>query len=216
MGAAPDARVALHFFRLVGMTYSIEQGLNMTRFHHYKGDSLSRSEKVERKVVELLLGFKVPDFERESSVVWELKHSSGCIQIARILAQKRGLDLELAETAAALHDISVIQTGKYKDHAILGAIAARKILDEVGGFTEKEKKTILDAVAQHSEKDVVNSDNPYVELIKDTDAFDCSLYKGAEEEYKQSKPAPMVAKYVERIRRVRKELGLDEKDVFRK
>ncbi|MFA6329699.1 MAG: HD domain-containing protein [Candidatus Micrarchaeia archaeon] len=188
----------------------------MARFHHYKGGSLSRSEKVERKAIRLLLDSKVPDSERESSVVWELKHTSGCIQIARILAQKRGLDLEIAETAAALHDISVIQTGKYKDHGILGAKIAEKTLDETGGFSEKEKKTIADAVRHHSEKDVVDSGNPYVELIKDADAFDCSLYSGAEEEYKQSKPAPVFEKYVQRIRRVRKELGLDEKDVFRK
>lgn len=188
----------------------------MARFHHYKGDSLSRSEKVERKVVQLLLDSKIPDSERESSLVWEIKHTSGCIQVARILAQKRKLDLEIAETAAALHDISVIQTGNYKDHGVLGAKIAEKILDETGGFTEKEKKTISDAVRHHSEKDVVDSGKPYVELIKDADAFDCSLYKGAEEEYRQSKPAPVFEKYVERVRKVRKELGLDEKNAFRK
>lgn len=186
----------------------------MASFHHYKGNPLSRSEKVERKVVQLILDSNISDSKRESSVVWELKHSSGCIQIARILAQKRGLDVELAEIAAALHDIRVIETGKYKDHASLGAVAAGKILDEEGGFSEKEKKTILDAVRHHSEKDVESAD-PYVELIKDADAFDCSLYKGAEEEYRNSKPAPLFAKYVERIRRVRKELGLDA-NAFRK
>ncbi|MFA5246975.1 MAG: HD domain-containing protein [Candidatus Micrarchaeia archaeon] len=187
----------------------------MARFHHYKGDSLSRSEKVERRVVEMLLGSEIADSKRESSIIWELKHSSGCIQIARILAQKRGLNIEIAETAAALHDISVIRTGKYMDHGIDGAKIAEKILDETGGFSEKEKKTITDAVRHHSEKDV-DSENPYVELIKDADAFDCSLYRDAEEEYMQSKPVPTVAKYVERIKRVRKELELDERNAFRK
>lgn len=63
---------------------------NLKDLHHYKGNELTPSEKIERKVVELLLDSKLPDSKRESSIVWELKHSSGCCQIARILAQKRG------------------------------------------------------------------------------------------------------------------------------
>lgn len=48
-------------------------------FPHYKGGDLSRSEKMERKVVELLLTSGVPDSERDSSIIFELKHSSGCL-----------------------------------------------------------------------------------------------------------------------------------------
>ena len=57
--------------------------------HHYKGNNLTRAEKVERKVIQILLTSRLPDNKRDSSIVWELKHSSGCCQIARILAQKR-------------------------------------------------------------------------------------------------------------------------------
>lgn len=187
---------------------------NPKDFHHYKGNDLSRSEKVERRVVELLLTSKLPDSERESSIIWELKHSSGCVQIARILAQKKGLDVEISEVLSILHDIYVIVEGKYKDHGKLGAPIARKILEEIGGFSEKEIKTITQAVAHHSEKEIY-SDDPYIELVKDVDVFDCSLYKGAEGFYKIHKPEHIFKEYVNRIKKVREELGLSPDNVFR-
>lgn len=182
--------------------------------HHYKGDSLTRSEKVERKVVELLLHSKIPDSQRESSIVWELKHSSGCCQIARMLAQKRNLDLELAEVASVLHDIYVIVEGNYQDHAKRGAPIAEKILHEIGGFTYEEITIISEAVAHHSEKEIY-SDEPYIELVKDVDVFDCSLYKGVEDYYRLHKTEDVVIEYSKRIKKVRNELGLNENPIFR-
>jgi len=184
-------------------------------FHHYKGHELTPAEEVERKFAELLLHSKIPDGQRESSIIWELKHSSGCCQIARILAQKRGLDIEISETAALLHDIYVAVAGKYSDHAALGAPLAEKLLNQIGGFTPVQIKTIVEAVAQHSQKEVY-SDNPYVELVKDVDVFDCSLYRGAEDYYRLHKPADIVEEYAKRTRAVRTELGLPKEDVFRK
>lgn len=183
-------------------------------FHHYKGDELSPSEKVERKVVELLLQTSLPDSGRESSIVWELKHSAGCCQIARILAQKRNLDVEISQAAAILHDIYVIVEGKYKDHGKLGTPIAEKILREIGGFSEQEIQTITQAVAHHSEKEIY-SDDPYIELVKDVDVFDCSLYKGAEGFYIIHKSELVFKEYVSRIKKVREELGLPPEDVFR-
>lgn len=144
-------------------------------FHHYKGSDLTRSEKVERKVVELLLSSKISDDQRDSSIVWEFKHSSGCCQIARILAQKRNLDVGISEVAAILHDIYIIVEGKYKDHAKLGSPIAKQILEEIGDFSAQEIQTITNAIAHHSEKEIY-SDNPYIELVKDVGVFDCSLY----------------------------------------
>lgn len=184
-------------------------------YHHFKDESLSPSEKVERKVVQLLLNSKIPDEKRESSIVFELKHSSECIQVARILAQKRNLDLALAETAAALHDIHVIVEGTYKDHAKLGAPIAEKILNEIGGFTEQQIKIICDAVAHHSEKDIYTND-AYIELVKDADVFACSLYKNAESEYKRIKSPAIFEEYEKRVKKVRTELGLPDNPVFRK
>ncbi|HSX19152.1 MAG TPA: HD domain-containing protein [Candidatus Saccharimonadales bacterium] len=183
-------------------------------FHHYKGNDLSRFEKVERKVIELILETKIADEHREDSKVFELKHASGCTQIARILAQKRNLNVEIADVAATLHDIYVIVNGTYKDHAKLGAPIAKQILLEIGGFSEEEIKTICDAVVHHSEKEIYSKE-PYIELVKDVDVFDCSLYKGAEGFYKIHKSDEIFKEYVKRIKAVRKELGLNPEEVFR-
>src|SRR3989344_3888012 len=94
--------------------------------HHYKGSELEKTEKIERKVIEMILSSKTLIDTSESSKIWELKHSSGCCQIVRILAEKRNLNLEIAETAAILHDIYVIVEGKYQNHAKLGAPIAKK------------------------------------------------------------------------------------------
>lgn len=183
-------------------------------YHHYKGENLTPTEKVERKVVELLLESKITDEKRDGSIVFELKHSSECIQVARILAQKRDLNVDLAEASAALHDIYVIVHGTYKDHAKLGKPIAKKILEEIGGFTKEEIKIITEAVAHHSEKDIHTKD-PYIELIKDADVFACSFYKKAEEEYRHIKSAKLFDEYASRVKKVRRELGLPEKPVFR-
>lgn len=183
-------------------------------FHHFKGSDLSRSEKVQRKIAELLLESTIPDEKRESSIIWELKHSSGCCQIGRILAQKRNLDVELAEIACILHDINVIVTGGYEDHARKGAGVARKMLEETEDFSQEEIGLITEAIAHHSEKQI-HSQNPYAELVKDADVFDCSLYQNAKGFYILHKPKDIYEEYAKRIINVRKELGLDPEEAFR-
>lgn len=183
-------------------------------FHHYKGDDLTRFEKVERKVMEMISSSEISDGQREDSKNFEFMHAAGCIQIARILAQKRKLDVDIAATAAILHDIYVIVSGKYKNHGLQGAVLAKDILDEIGGFSKKEIQTIINAVAHHSEKEIYSRD-PYVELVKDADVFECSLYKNSEGFYRIHKPPHIYKEYVSRIKKVRKELGLPAKNVFR-
>ncbi len=187
---------------------------NLKDFHHYKGDDLSPAEKIERRILELIIASKNPDEEREDSKIFELMHASGCMQIARILAQKRNLDVEMCEIAAMLHDIYVIINGTYKNHGKEGSPIARQVLEEVGGFSEDQIITITQAVAHHSEKEVY-SDNPYMELVKDVDVFDCSLYKNAEGFYRIHKPEPIFNEYVKRIKKVREELGLLPGEIFR-
>ncbi|MBI3034680.1 HD domain-containing protein [Candidatus Woesearchaeota archaeon] len=183
-------------------------------FHHFKGSELTRSEKIQRKVVELILESKIPDETRESSFVWELKHSSGCCQVGRILAQKRSLDIELSEIICILHDIAVIVEGSYKDHAKRGAEIAKKMLEESGYFSREEIGLITEAIAHHSEKQAYTG-NPYVELAKDADVFDCSLYQNAKGFYLLHKPKEIYKEYVKRIISVRKELGLRQDEFFR-
>ena len=173
-------------------------------FHHYKGDSLTRYEKVERKVIEIILSIK--DYSsRKDSKVFELMHACGSIQIARILAQKRKLNVDIAATATILHDIQTISSGKYKDHAKLSTPIAENLLKEFN-FPKKEIEIITNAILHHSEKEIYTKE-PYAELVKDADVFECSLYKNAEGFYKIHKPPHIYKEYVSRIKKVRKELG---------
>ncbi len=182
-------------------------------FHHFKGNELSRSEKIQRKVTGLILESKIPDEARENSKIWELKHSAGCCQIGRILAQKRNLDVELSEIICTLHDIYAIIEGKYKEHAKRSPEIAKKILLDSGDFRPEEIEIITEAIALHSEKEIF-TDKPFVELIKDVDAFDCSLYENSEAYYLLHKPKAVYEQYVKRIKNVRNELGLKGK-IFR-
>lgn len=183
-------------------------------FHHYKGIDLNRFEKVERKIIELILTSKIPDNKREDSLVFAFMHASGCMQIGRILAQKRKLDVDIASIASMMHDIYVIVNGTYKDHATSGGQLAEKILNEIGEFSQKEIEIIANAVSHHSEKEM-HSDNPYIELVKDADVFDCSLYKNAEGFYRLHKTPQVFEEYVKRIIKVRRELGLSKEQAFR-
>ncbi|QQG40823.1 MAG: HD domain-containing protein [Candidatus Levyibacteriota bacterium] len=183
-------------------------------FHHYKGSGLTRFEKVERKVIQLILSTNIPDQKREDSQIFEFMHAAGVTQIGRILAQKRKLNVELTSTACVLHDIYVITKGIYKNHAKLGGPIAEKILKEIGGFSDEEIQTIINAVSNHSKKEIY-TDDPYIELVKDADVFDCSLYKNAEGFYQLHKPENIFQEYVNRIKKVRDELKLPAEPVFR-
>jgi len=184
----------------------------MNMYRHFLGKGLNRSEKIQKWVVDLLLTTKIGNDKRESSVAWELKHSSGVIQLARLLAEKRGLDPEIAEIIAALHDIHVIMNGDYEGHARKGAEIARKKLKESGEFSEKEINVICNAIVNHSDKHICSKDQ-YSELAKDADTLDCFLYGETIYDYK---PEEMRKEYFRRIIRIRRELGLPEKTYFRK
>ncbi|MFH1450649.1 MAG: HD domain-containing protein [archaeon] len=171
-------------------------------YHHFKGNRLSRSEKIERLVVNRILESPIPDKPREESKIFELKHINSCIQITRLLAIKRGLDRDLATVIAALHDLSVIDTGSYKEHAHRSAELAKPLLSD---FTEDEQKTIINAIYNHSDKQVYSKDQ-YTELIKDADTLDCCLYDDTV--YSAEKPPEIAKEYMNRYKKVKQELGL--------
>ena len=177
-------------------------------FHYFVHDGMSRSEKIQAGVIHELLNSELVQEERESSVQWELKHSSGVIQLARLLAQKRGVDEELAVVAAALHDIHVIVHGPYGDHASRGGRIARKILENSGDFSPSEITRIVRAVENHSDKHVYSEDG-LSELIKDADVLDVCLYGERLYDYK---PARLRVHYMKRMSAVRAELGLPGKE----
>ncbi len=176
-------------------------------YTHLKGNNISRSELIQRQVIEIILKSRIPDEERSWSKVFELKHGSSVIQIGRILAEKRKLNIELAEIICALHDIYVNMAGRVTDHAHKGVPIAKKMLWKNKKFTEAEIKLILRAVRNHSDKHIISQD-PYVELMKDADVLDCSLFEGVHDAYLYEKSLEMCQSYFARIRKVRKELGL--------
>lgn len=176
-------------------------------YHHYKGNNLSRSDFIQRLVLERIISSPINDAEREESKIWEFKHCSSCVQIGRMLALKRGLNIEIAEVVCALHDIYTIDTGKYKDHAVKGAKIATEILNDTGKYTVEEVDTIFEAIKEHSNKQIYSS-GPYVELIKDVDVYDCSLYDGTADYYKETKSPEICKEYMKRVMIVSNELGL--------
>ncbi|MBI5135118.1 HD domain-containing protein [Candidatus Uhrbacteria bacterium] len=177
------------------------------KYTHFKGNHLSRSELVQRMVVEAILQSPVPDEKRDWSKVFELKHSSSVVQTACMLAQKRGLNQEMAVLGAVLHDIAVFKTGSATNHAINGANIVTPILQRMGVFSDEEIGHIALLVREHSNKHLISADS-LVELVKDADVFDCSLLEGAYDAYREQKSSEIVAHYFARIQKVRAELGL--------
>ena len=179
-------------------------------YHHFIGNGLNRSEKIHAWIVNELLNSKLPNEKRESSIQWELKHSSGVIQMARLLAQKRNVNEELAEIAAGLHDLYVIVHGGYEEHAKRGAPIARELLEKGGQFSNPEIEKICNAISSHSDKHLQSND-PLSELIKDADCFDCFFYGDTVYDYK---PPKQLKHYYKRIINIRNAFGLPTKKYF--
>jgi uncharacterized protein len=121
--------------------------------------------------------------ERWLPLVWSQMHMFSTLQIAKLLALKRGLDPELAGLTCALHDIHTLLTGSTKDH---GLNAAKHIKDIIGEYnlqftgklpkiTQEEEEKIINAIAVHSDKNSV-SDDPLTELLRDVDSIDSYLH----------------------------------------
>lgn len=119
----------------------------------------------------------------EPPVLWYVMHLYSSLQVAKILAIKRGLDLEISAIAAALHDVAVIVTKQTNDHAKNGEKYVRNIIVNYNKnitnnnlkITERELEIIVNSVIKHSEIEVFSEDS-YVELLKDVDAYDKYLH----------------------------------------
>lgn len=178
--------------------------------HHYREDLITLEDRAavyERYVAGLLLSSKVPDSQRESSIVFELKHHHSVAQFSRILAKQRGLQEDVCVVGALLHDIHVIVNGTYKDHAHKSAVIASDIIDKIGLFSDTEKANIIKIVYHHSDKDVW-SDDPYEEICKDADTLDSFLYPNAFGFYLKHKTLPVFKCYIERAKRIWKDLNI--------
>ena len=98
-----------------------------------------------------------------------LLHLNGVSLAATLLAEKRGLNSELAAMAGLLHDMAAYLSGSYEDHAHKGADYARKVLRELNVTTEEETELICSMVYHHDDKHTV--DSPLDEVLKDADVI---------------------------------------------
>ncbi|MCK8060269.1 MULTISPECIES: HD domain-containing protein [unclassified Fusibacter] len=123
------------------------------------------------------------DEDRDLPLRWSMMHMYSTSQMIKILALKRNLDPEIAGIIAALHDYGVVKTKRKENHAKNAKVHVVKFIERYNEkarkglslITEDELETILLAITEHSNKDVV-SDNEYVELMKDLDSFDRYLH----------------------------------------
>ncbi|MCH5325230.1 MAG: HD domain-containing protein [Eubacterium sp.] len=122
-------------------------------------------------------------------------HLFGVSQCAVLLAQKRGLDTELAAVCGLLHDYASYKTGESENHAENSANMSLPILAKTELFTPCEIGVIATAIAKHSDKDSVGES--YEELLKDADVLQHALYNGGVSE-----------KHAERYEKIKPELGI--------
>lgn len=122
--------------------------------------------------------------DRDLPLSWSAMHLFASAQLAKLLALQRGLNADLAACMGALHDIATVLSKRTKDHAHRAGPYVRQVLDAYHGkygseeqmrVTPEEEALILCAIEQHSDK-LVDSGEPYAELLKDVDVLEHALH----------------------------------------
>ena len=179
-------------------------------FHHYLPEKIDSHDKISRlewSVANLLIENNIGDENRESSAIFELKHSSNVTQFARLLSPFYGIDRETAAAGALLHDIYVIVEGKYKDHAKLGVPIADSMLVDHGIISSDKRNAIKKIVGNHSDKNLYSNDL-IKEFGKDIDVLDCFLYPNAIEFYLLNKEISNTYHYLARAKSIWRKLNI--------
>jgi len=121
------------------------------------------------KDLRIIADEKLSQIEDNEKRLSAAAHLYGVSLAATLIAEKRGMNSELASMAAMLHDMHAYMSGSYKDHAHLGAQLAREILKELNQTTEEETDIICSMIYHHDDKEVV--DSPMDEVLKDADVI---------------------------------------------
>jgi len=105
-----------------------------------------------------------------------LMHSFSVAILGDLLARRRGLNTDVAYTAGLFHDYwlhcyCIVHQlwDEYANHGRHGAVEARMMLEPTGAYTGVELDQICEMIANHNEKDLVQSE--YDELLKDADCM---------------------------------------------
>jgi len=129
----------------------------------------NRIEVLRKYIDEILLNMDDTENRRCAYL-----HLYGVSQACALIAIKRGEDVELATMAGMLHDLHTYKVGNPYNHAVLGAILAKEILDELQITTPKETEMICSAIHNHSTK---NGDfSAFDEVLIDADVMQHVLY----------------------------------------
>lgn len=169
-----------------------------------KGMKVDRLNKILEILFEEMNG--LTDEGRELPILWNVMHMYSSLQIAKLLAMRRGIDFELAAITAALHDIAVIKTKKTENHA---GNAEKYIREVIASFNnsnneghliinQEEENMIIRAVINHSDKGEYSNDL-FIELLKDVDSLDRYLH-GVKTD----------GEYLVRCKKTLQELGISE------
>jgi len=128
-----------------------------------------------------------------------LPHMYAVSNFALMIAEKRGLDPELAAMIGLLHDIHSLLTQSTEKHAKYGSELAREILAEMNLVGEEEMDIICTAIKNHSKKRSVHDE--YSELAKDADVLSHYYHDGF---------CPAIEKDRARLEALNLEFELDE------
>lgn len=125
---------------------------------------MNRVEETTAFINKMFLGKK-----DKYEIMFGCAHLIGVAGFAELLAMKRGLDKEICKIAGLLHDYITYETGESESHAKRGSKAVYGYLDEIGGFSEDEKRLISSMIRRHGAKRKVDGD--YEEVLKDADTL---------------------------------------------
>ena len=153
---------------------------------------MTRIASVQRGIDRLLSN--VPD---EAERLHGFAHLHGVSQACALLAQRRGLDAELAAIAGLLHDMAFYATLDGADHAARSAVMARPFLETTGGFSAQEIDAVCAAIACHSDKSSRHA--PLAEVLIDADVLQHAF---------SDPTAPPPPHELSRLTALRKELGI--------
>ena len=108
----------------------------------------SKIEQIENYVKQLMSAVASPALH----IGHDFKHVDRVRRWALCIAQAEGLELELVEAAALLHDIGLtrIETEQRRQHARVGAELAAQYLNERQLFNRQEVDLIVEAIRCHS------------------------------------------------------------------
>lgn len=143
------------------------------------------------------LKIKVTEFLMENNPGYApigIAHLAYSACIAAILARKRGENMDIAQTAAYLHDVWLHLHAPYDDetvrlHAHEGAVMAERFMREMGEYAEAEITTVVTMIENHDF--TAQTDDPMSEIMKDADML--SHYLNASAAGREDKFNPRAA-----------------------